>query len=224
MSKILCFELWHSFDICLPAGRQGFWHLNFRFWVMKILLHICCANCAISPVEKIREKGNEVVGFFFNPNIHPYQEYQRRLDALKQYSDSTGFKVIYRDEYLLEEFLRNVSHREKERCQYCYSLRLEATAQEARSQGFDAFSTTLLESSHQNHALIKETGERMGKEMDLPFYYEDFRQGWRKGVEVSKAIVLYRQQYCCCIYFEKEMFMGKAHKKLLKWTKVSYSA
>ena len=174
---------------------------------MKILLHICCANCAISPIEKIREEGNEVVGYFFNPNIHPYQEYQKRLDSLKQYSERVGLNVIYRDEYLLEEFLKNVSHREKERCQYCYSLRLEATAQEAKNQGFDAFSTTLLESSHQNHALIKEVGERIGKELGIPFYYEDFRQGWRKGLEVSKTMGLYRQQYCGCIYSEKERFL-----------------
>ena len=71
---------------------------------------------------------------FFNPNIHPYQEYQKRLDALKQYSEKVGLKVIYRDEYLLEEFLRNVSHRVKERCQFCYSIRLEATAREARNR------------------------------------------------------------------------------------------
>jgi len=176
---------------------------------MKILLHICCANCAISPIEKIREEGNEVVGYSFNPNIHPYQEYQKRLESLRRYSGETGLEVIYRDEYLLEEFLRNVSHREKERCQYCYSLRLEATAQEAKDQGFDAFSTTLLESAHQNHALIKETGERVGREAGIPFFYEDFRQGWRKGVEVSKAMGLYRQQYCGCIYSEKERFLKK---------------
>jgi len=228
---------------------------------MKILLHICCANCAIYPLERMREKGDEAVGYFFNPNIHPYQEYQKRLDALKQYSERVGLKVIYRDEYLLEEFLRNVSHRVnpvrnssrcdskpsgalnpsgiilksnpaaaagpeglwarreqrgiisngvKERCQYCYSVRLEATAQEAKKEGFDGFSTTLLQSTHQNHALIKETGERVAQEIGIPFYYEDFRQGWKKGVEVSKAMGLYRQQYCGCIYSEKERFMKKS--------------
>lgn len=176
---------------------------------MKILLHICCANCAISPIEKIREEGNEVVGYFFNPNIHPYQEYQKRLDSLKQYSERVGLNVIYRDEYQLEEFLRNVSHRVKERCQYCYSIRLEATAQEAKERNFDQFSTTLLQSTYQDHALIRETGERIGKESGIPFYYEDFRQGWRKGLEVSKALGLYRQQYCGCIYSEKERFMKK---------------
>jgi len=174
---------------------------------VKILLHICCANCAIYPVEQIKEKRNEVVGYFFNPNIHPYQEYLKRLEALKKYSEGVGLKVIYRDEYLLEEFLRNVSHRVKERCQYCYSVRLEATAHEAKKNAFDGFSTTLLQSTHQNHDLIKETGERIAREIGIPFYYEDFRKGWKKGVEVSKAMELYRQQYCGCIYSEKERFL-----------------
>jgi predicted adenine nucleotide alpha hydrolase (AANH) superfamily ATPase len=181
--------------------------LNFRFARLKILLHICCANCAIYPLQRMEEKGEEVVGYFFNPNIHPYQEYQKRLDALNKYSEEVGLKVIRRDEYLLEEFLRNVSHRVEERCQYCYSVRLEATAREAKKNQFDQFSTTLLQSAHQNHALIKETGERIAQEIGIPFYYEDFRPGWRKGVDVSKAMGLYRQQYCGCIYSEKERYV-----------------
>jgi predicted adenine nucleotide alpha hydrolase (AANH) superfamily ATPase len=180
---------------------------------MKLLLHICCANCAIYPLQRTREKGDEVVGYFFNPNIHPYQEYQKRLDSLRRYSEEVGLKVVYRDEYLLEEFLKNVSHRPEERCHYCYSIRLEATARDAKEEGFDGFSSTLLQSTHQNHALIKQTGERIAQEVGIPFHYEDFRQGWKKGVEVSKAMGLYRQQYCGCIYSEKERFMGKAHKK-----------
>jgi len=174
---------------------------------MKILLHVCCANCAITPLERLKENRDDVTGYFFNPNIHPFQEYQKRLDALKQYSERVGLKVIYRDEYLLEEFLKNVSHRVEKRCQYCYSVRLESTAREAKKNAFDGFSTTLLQSAHQNHALIKETGERIAQEIGIPFYYEDFRQGWKKGVEVSKAMGLYRQQYCGCIYSEKERFL-----------------
>jgi four helix bundle protein len=174
---------------------------------MKLLLHICCANCGIFPFERMRANGIEVVGYFFNPNIHPYQEYQKRLEALKQYSESTGLEVLYRDEYLLEEFLRNVSSQPDRRCAYCYSLRLEATAREAKERGFDQFSTTLLQSSHQDHQLIKETGERIAGTVGLPFYYEDFRPGWRRGLEVSKEMGLYRQQYCGCIYSEKERFV-----------------
>jgi predicted adenine nucleotide alpha hydrolase (AANH) superfamily ATPase len=151
----------------------------------------------------------EVTGFFFNPNIHPFQEYQKRLESLRRYSGEVKLKVIYRDEYLLEEFLKNVSHRVEERCRYCYSIRLKATAEEAKKHGFDQFSTTLLQSTHQEHSVIKETGQRLAKEIGIPFYYEDFRQGWRKGVEVSKAMGLYRQQYCGCIYSEKERYLGK---------------
>jgi predicted adenine nucleotide alpha hydrolase (AANH) superfamily ATPase len=180
---------------------------------MRILLHICCANCVIYPFERMREQGEEVTGFFFNPNIHPFQEYQKRLDTLKGYSEKAGLNVIYRDEYLLEEFLRNVSSRVKERCRYCYSLRLEAAAQEAKKGGFDCFSTTLLQSTYQNHFLIKETAERVAQEVGIPFHYEDFRPGWKRGVEVSKAMGLYRQQYCGCIYSEKERFMKTAEQR-----------
>jgi hypothetical protein len=156
------------------------------------------------------------VGFFFNPNIHPYQEYQKRLEALKQYSEKTGLQVIYRDEYLLEEFLRNVAHRVEERCAYCYKVRLETTAREAKKGGFDRFSTTLLQSTHQNHASIRETAEEVAREVGVPFYYEDFRTGWKKGVEVSKAMGLYRQHYCGCIYSEKERYAGSKTKSNVK--------
>lgn len=176
---------------------------------MRVLIHICCANCAIYPVQRIRERGEEVTGFFFNPNIHPYEEYKRRLDCLREYSEKMGLKIIYRDEYLLEEFLKEVAHRVEDRCRYCYSLRLEATAQEAKKGLYDQFSTTLLQSKHQNHFLIKEMGEKFSKEFGIPFYYEDFREGWKIGLETSKAIGLYRQKYCGCIYSEKERFMRK---------------
>jgi len=175
---------------------------------MRTLLHICCANCAIYPLERIRERGDEVVGYFFNPNIHPYQEYQKRLESLRRYSEAVGLDVVYRDEYLLEEFLRNVSHKPEDRCSYCYSVRLESTANEAKRNGFDSFSTTLLQSNHQNHQRIKETGERLAEKAGIPFFYEDFRQGWRRGVEVSKAMGLYRQQYCGCVYSEKERYLN----------------
>ncbi|NWF91667.1 MAG: epoxyqueuosine reductase QueH [Syntrophaceae bacterium] len=177
---------------------------------MRLLLHICCANCAIYPLERLRKGEDEVTGFFFNPNIHPYQEYMRRLESLREYADKVGLRMIYRDEYLLEEFLRNVAHREGERCRYCYAIRLEATAREAKKSGFDRFSTTLLQSTHQDHPLIRETGERFAQEIGVPFYYEDFRQGWRRGLEVSKAMGLYRQQYCGCIYSEKERYLQRA--------------
>ncbi len=181
---------------------------------MRLLLHICCGNCAIFPFVRMGEEGIETVGYFFNSNIHPYQEYQKRLDTLKGYAETSGLKVIYDERYRLEEFLRNVALQPEERCSYCYRSRLEATANEARRSGFDRFSTTLLYSIYQKHDLVKETGERVAREKGVAFYYEDFRKGWKKGVEVSKALGLYRQQYCGCIYSEKERYYRKTSSEL----------
>jgi predicted adenine nucleotide alpha hydrolase (AANH) superfamily ATPase len=160
-------------------------------------------------LKALREEGWEMTGFFYNPNIHPYQEYQRRLETVKEYERQAGVKMIYRDEYDLEGFLRGVVYREHERCRYCYSSRLEATAQMAKAGGFDAFTTTLLYSKHQNHSPLKEIGEGLGKRFSVPFYYEDFRKGWQEGIRESKAMGLYRQHYCGCIYSEKERYWGK---------------
>lgn len=176
---------------------------------MKGLIHICCANCLIYPLKVLHEAGWEMTGFFYNPNIHPYQEYQRRLETLRGYETQAGLKMIYRDEYDLETFLRGVVYREHERCRYCYYSRLEATAHMAKSGGFDAFTTTLLYSKYQNHSVIKEIGESLAKQFSVSFYYEDFRKGWQEGIRESKAMGLYRQQYCGCIYSEKERYWGK---------------
>ena len=154
-----------------------------------------------------------MAGYFFNPNIHPYQEYRRRMDTLRLYSEKRGLQVRYRDDYRLEEFLRNVAPQPEDRCRYCYRVRLEATAREAKANRFDGFSTTLLYSVYQKHQLIKETGEEISREAGILFYYEDFRPGWRKGIEISKAMELYRQQYCGCIYSEKERYLAQVEEK-----------
>jgi predicted adenine nucleotide alpha hydrolase (AANH) superfamily ATPase len=117
--------------------------------------------------------------------------------------------VIYQDEYTLEEFLRQMAFREEERCRICHHLRLEATAKVAKHGKFAAFTTTLLHSRHQNHELIKAIGETVGKEQGVEFLYRDFREGWKQGIEESKALGLYRQSYCGCIYSEKERYLQK---------------
>lgn len=152
-------------------------------------------------------------GFFYNPNIHPFQEYRRRLEAVESFFRDRGIRLIVRDEYDLEGFLRAVVFREENRCAYCYHRRLEATARMARRGKFDAFTTTLLQSKHQNHGMIKEIGEALGKKLGIPFYYEDFRSGWKEGIEISKEMGLYRQHYCGCIYSEKERYTGKGQRK-----------
>jgi epoxyqueuosine reductase len=173
---------------------------------MKILLHSCCGPCSIYPVKKVRELGYEVMGYFYNPNIHPYTEWKQRRDTLKSFAESIDFKLIIHDEYELDEFLRGVVHRESKRCQTCYHIRLRKTAQVAKAGNFDAFSTTLLISPFQDHNLIKEIGEAIGVEIGIPFYYYDFREGFKESVEVSKVEGMYRQQYCGCIYSEKERY------------------
>jgi len=173
---------------------------------MKVLLHVCCANCAIYPIDNMREEGLEVMGFFYRHNIHPYTECLRRQEALEAYAEQIKFKVIYQEGYDLEGFIRNVAFRESERCNYCYHDRLKSTALLAKRGKFDYFSSTLLYSKHQQHDLIRSMGESIGKSVGVPFLYRDYREGWKEGIECSKQIGLYRQQYCGCIYSEKERY------------------
>ena len=173
---------------------------------MKVLLHICCANCAIYPIKTFREKGLDVMGFFYRHNIHPYTECLKRQQALQSYAEQIDLKVIYQEGYDLEGFIQNVVFRESERCNYCYHDRLRSTALVAKRGKFDYFSTTLLYSKHQKHELIRSMGESIGKSTGVKFLYQDFREGWKEGIECSKHMGLYRQQYCGCIYSEKERY------------------
>jgi predicted adenine nucleotide alpha hydrolase (AANH) superfamily ATPase len=176
---------------------------------VKILLHMCCAPCSVYPLRALKGEDVRVFGFFFNPNIHPYQEYQRRMETVRQFAAQAALEVIYRDEYDVVRFLRRMIFRESERCRWCYQLRLEAAAQLAGQSHMDAFTTTLLYSRRQNHELIRQLGEEVGKQVGIPFLYRDFRQGWREGIERSKALGLYRQNYCGCIYSEQERFQKR---------------
>jgi predicted adenine nucleotide alpha hydrolase (AANH) superfamily ATPase len=154
----------------------------------------------------LRESGHQVDGYFFNHNIHPYQEYRRRLQAVEEYASASDLKVVYKDEYLLEDFLAQVATEPAGRCTYCYQSRLKETAAHAAASGYDAFTTSLLYSRYQNHELIRQLGEELGRHYGIGFLYEDFRAGWQEGIETSKAMGLYRQQYCGCIYSEKDRY------------------
>jgi len=173
---------------------------------VKILLHVCCAPCCIYPVQSLRTGNLEVMGFFYRNNIHPYTECLKRQDTLQTYAEQIGLPVIYQKGYDLEGFVQNVVYREKDRCSYCYHERLRTTALMAKRGRFDYFSTTLLYSKFQKHDMIRSIGESVGKSAGVAFFYEDFRKGWQHGVETSKSMGLYRQQYCGCIYSEKERF------------------
>jgi hypothetical protein len=154
----------------------------------------------------MREEGLEVMGFFYRHNIHPYTECLKRQQALEAYAEQIKLKVIYQEGYDLEGFIQNVVFRESERCNYCYHDRLRSTALLARRGKFDYFSSTLLYSKQQKHELVRSMGESIGKSVGVPFLYRDYREGWKEGIERSKQIGLYRQQYCGCLYSEKERY------------------
>jgi epoxyqueuosine reductase len=172
----------------------------------RILLHTCCGPCTIYPLKRLRSRAWDVHGFFYNPNIHPYQEFARRLAALQDLAALRQFHLIVRPDYDLTEFLRQVVFREAQRCTYCYSVRLEAAARLAKKSGFDAFTTTLLYSQRQKHDVIQTIAAEAARKYSIPFYYEDFRSGWKEGQEEARQLGLYRQQYCGCVYSEQERF------------------
>ena len=174
---------------------------------MKMLIHICCGPCTIYPLKELRTQGHEVTGVFYNPNIHPYQEYQRRRQTLGDYADKTFLNVVWPEGYPLEEFLRAVAtFNKEERCAFCLRDRLAYTAQLALNEKYDCFTTTLLYSKYQKHDLIREIGKSLSQQLGIFFYYQDFRMGWPEGVKISKDLEIYRQPYCGCIYSEKERY------------------
>jgi epoxyqueuosine reductase len=173
---------------------------------MKILLHICCAPCSIYPLRILRAEELEVMGFFYKHNIHPYTECLKRQETLQRYAEMSNLRVIWQEGYEPENFIRNVVFRESDRCAYCYYDRLKSAALIGKRGKFDYFSSTLLYSKFQKHDMIRDIGESVGKKVGIPFLYKDFRSGWKEGIEESKRLELYRQQYCGCIYSEKERY------------------
>jgi epoxyqueuosine reductase len=171
-----------------------------------ILLHTCCAPCTIYPLQRLRSDHWDVHGFFYNPHIQPFQEFQKRLETLEQFAAVQELQIIVRPDYDLEGFLREVAFRESRRCLYCYAKRLQAAARMAKKSRFDAFTTTLLYSKLQKHDLICEIAREAARKYGIPFYEEDFRVGWRKGQDEAQRLGLYRQQYCGCIYSESDRF------------------
>ncbi len=185
---------------------------------MRLLLHICCGPCAVYPVEVLRGQGHGLHGFFFNPNIHPYREFRRRLSAAVQFAGTVRLPVTWNRDYGLRPFLRSVVFHEDDRCRLCYAMRLRETARLAAAMGLDAFTTTLLYSRYQRHDLVRRTGEAAAAEAGVPFFYQDFRAGWQEGIDGAIAMDLYRQAYCGCVYSEQERYDKKWRKRMRRNT------
>jgi predicted adenine nucleotide alpha hydrolase (AANH) superfamily ATPase len=171
----------------------------------KLLLHTCCAPCAPHVIETLR-KEFDVSIFFYNPNIHPFEEYQLRLEEMERYLDVLSVELIV-GEYDAEQWFSAVLGMEHEqeggrRCELCYRMRLDKTVSVARTQGFQQVTTTLTVSPHKKTTIINRIGRELTSTGDVTFYEADFkkRDGFKKSCELSKKLGFYRQNYCGCVY------------------------
>ena len=148
-----------------------------------VLIHCCCAHCAAYTVAYWRQNNYDVSGLWYNPNIHPYQEHQQRLESVKTLAGKLNLPLTVAGEYDFREYFRRIAGFESERCHHCFDLRLAKTAETAREQGFDAFTTTLLISPHQKHDLLREIGTQLAEETGVDFLYADLRQRYSDSLQ-----------------------------------------
>lgn len=181
----------------------------------KLLLHTCCGPCAIYVARKLREDF-VVTLYFFNPNIHPENEYHLRLAEIKKWASKDKFKVI-KAEYKLNQWFAAVKGLEKEpeggkRCLVCYRFRLQQTAKYAEDNGYDIFTTTLSISPHKKASNINLIGKELEKEYELKFMEADWKKqdGFKHACEMSKQEEFYRQDYCGCVYSKAQNSKLKA--------------
>ena len=178
----------------------------------KLLLHSCCAPCSSYCLEYLVSYF-DITLYFYNPNITSEEEYIKRADELKRLVKEMGInskvKIIV-EEYGCEEFYRISKGLENEpergrRCLECFELRLDKTANYAKRNDFDYFTTTLTISPHKNADLLNAIGEKKGKEYNVDYLFSDFKKknGYKRSIELSTEYNLYRQDFCGCIYSKK---------------------
>lgn len=171
-----------------------------------ILLHVCCGPCATQSIKDLEEDSFEVTLFFSNSNIHPEEEYLRRLKSLKVYSEEVAVPLIV-DEYHPSEWLELVKGHEDDpeggpRCSICIETRLRRTAEYAKNHGFELFTSTLSISPHKNFAMITLIGSQIAQKENIKFLAKNFKKGdgFKKSVLISKQHDLYRQDFCGCVF------------------------
>lgn len=176
-----------------------------------IVLHACCAVCAGYPLELLQENGYEPIVFYFNPNIHPKEEYERRLGELVRYCQKKNIKLITGDDDTSGwfEYVKGLE-KEKERglrCVKCFEYRLFETAKLAKKLNIDKFTTTLFVSPHKVRNDIISAGKTAAEKYGPEFVDTDFRKkdGFLKTMKIAKSEGFYRQKYCGCIFAQNEM-------------------
>lgn len=173
-----------------------------------MLVHICCSVDSHYFLEKIQEEypNEELVGYFYDPNIHPYSEYRLRYLDVEYSCKKLGIKLI-EGAYNLEEWLKKVKGMEHlpekgDRCTVCYDDRLETSAKKAIELGHDKFTTTLLISPKKSQEKLEKIGAKLQKQTGLEFIFRDYRAG--NGTQIQAEVVkqhsLYRQNYCGCLF------------------------
>lgn len=177
----------------------------------KLLLHSCCGPCSTSVIEKLSEDF-EVTVFFFNPNITEKDEYEKRREnqvkALRYFNKKFGRNIQMLDEtYNSDEFFKVAKGYEESkeggaRCSKCFFLRLKETANEGKKNGFEIFGTTLTVSPHKNYNKISAIGKNISRKLDIFYLDGNFKKkdGYKRSIEISENLGLYRQNYCGCVY------------------------
>lgn len=179
----------------------------------KLLLHSCCAPCSSSVISFLT-KYFDITILYYNPNISPIEEYNKRKEEqikLINKIDKIGKIDIIDCDYdnnIYEEKIKGYEDCKErgERCTICFNLRLEKTAKIAKDKNYDYFCSTLTVSPYKNAPLINKIGEELSKKYNIKWLYSDFKKadGYKKSIELSKKYNLYRQDYCGCIYSQRK--------------------
>jgi len=176
---------------------------NLALGKSKLLLHICCAGCGVY-VSQLLKKTYIVTLYYYNPNIFPQSEYEKRLAEVKDIAHKFKLDLIVGN-YDHDKWLEKIKDHENDperggRCLICYSDRLASTAKLAQKSKFDLFTTTLTVSPHKDALAINKIGNDLSLKYEVKFLDRDFKKqdGFKKSVEWSKKLDLYRQNYCGC--------------------------
>lgn len=185
----------------------------------KLLLQVCCAPCSSQVLTRLREDFDLDI-FYYNPNIYPASEFDKRAQTVIDLVDQMGIDadVIIKDNNP-NDFYTYVNNRKDDveggrSCYKCYELRLRETASLAKKKGYDYFTTSLSISPYKNSKWLNEIGQKLEKEFDISYLYSDFKKknGYKSSIELSKKYHLYRQDYCGCVFSYNEMLVRKKEK------------
>ncbi len=177
-----------------------------------ILIHTCCGPCFTGIYEDITVKKEifdikedvQITSIYYNPNIHPKFEHDRRKDNLVKFTSEVGCTLVTIDGYDLNNFITNVINLDKDkftsRCEYCYYIRLKYTFEYAKENGFDSVMTTLSISPYQNQDMIKKIGKMLEEEYSIKYLHYDYVKIFRHGQKLASDYELYKQKYCGCVF------------------------